>query len=292
MTLRDLKRIQSELSELGIKRLSYIGGEPFLHKNILELAEHALGLGLYTAAVTNGSAFDEKKIEEIVCKNLFKAIVFSIDGPANVHDFIRGKKGAFEKAVWAAKFFRNIKNKSKKRFPKIYVYCTVSKLNYKYMYDTFKIASSLNANKLRFQEASALSKADLNETAALLGLPKAGWHAYINENRLNKEQREIAAKTVRRIKSCGFSMKVEAEASLEGRKNNVCHFAGRDMVITPCGKLLICPMLTSLEAGDLKKESLKEILASKSEAAASLAQRAQNGELPICAKCCVEKINI
>lgn len=292
LSVEDLKRIQLELLDAKVKRISYIGGEPFLHEYILELSAHAVELGFYTASVTNGNAFDEKKIEEIVYRNLFKAIVFSIDGPENIHDFIRGKKGAFQKALWAANFFRKIKNKAKKRFPKIYVYCTVSSLNYKYIYETFKIALSLNANKFRLQQVSALNKTDLIQAAAIVNLPKPGWHAYINENYLTKEQKEIVFKTIRKIKSCGFSMKMEVEASLEGRKNNICHFVGKNIVITACGKVLICPMLTSLEAGDLKKQSLKKILMSKSEMALSLLQKAQNTELPICQKCCVEKINI
>lgn len=50
-----LKEIISELGQLGLKSIMYAGeGEPFLHPNIAEIAEHAQKSGIDNAFTTNG----------------------------------------------------------------------------------------------------------------------------------------------------------------------------------------------------------------------------------------------
>ncbi|NLI10761.1 MAG: radical SAM protein [Elusimicrobia bacterium] len=292
LTPAEIEKIQKELKEYGIKRISYIGGEPFLNKDILDLAKSAKKCGLETAAVTNGTALSDKDIEKIVSQELFNTIVFSLDGPENIHDYIRGKKGTF----WALRenilLFRKLKNLNKKKLPKIYIYCTLSKLNYKYAEQVWKNALSFNANLLRFQSASSLNSEILKKASEILGFEAGDIHSYFNSNSLNRAQIEKISKTIRKIKSSKFTMKVETEPILEGKKNAVCSFIGQDLVITPSGKVLLCPMAVGWIAGDIRKEGIKDILNRTQEKAKKIKEEAQKGKLPICYQCCVSKINI
>ncbi|GAB4032443.1 MAG: hypothetical protein Fur0012_10980 [Elusimicrobiota bacterium] len=282
--------LHNQLVEAGIKRISYIGGEPFLEKNIFSRAENAISLGLYVSAVTNGSVLETSELEKISERGLFYALVFSIDGPQNIHDFIRGRKGAFAAAMHSLKTLQKIKSREKARFPKIYIYCTVSSLNYKYLEQVHRIALSVNANLLRFQLASCLSREILDDTNRALGFEAVKTHSYINSNRLGPEEINLAAKSLRRIRSLRFSMKIEAEPALEGLKNKSCRFIGKDMVITPSGKVLLCPMLNAWHAGDIRKNKIKEILEKLADMAKKIKDMAESGKLPVCRECCVEKI--
>lgn len=282
--------IQNQLAGAGIKRISYIGGEPFLEKNIFLRAENAASLGLYTAAVTNGCALEDSELEKLSGDGFFDALVFSIDGPQNIHDFIRGRKGAFASAMHNLKTLQKIKSRKKARFPKIYIYCTVSRLNYKYVEQTHRLALSVNANLLRFQLASCLSREILDETNKALGFQAVKTHSYINSNSLGPEEISLVSKSLRRIRSLRFSMKIEAEPVLEGLKNKSCRFIGKDMVITPSGKVLLCPMLNAWHAGDLRKNEIKEILEKSAAMAEEIKDMAERGLLPVCRECCVEKI--
>jgi len=286
----DVYLIQERISKIGIKRISYIGGEPFLERNIYDIASNAISNSVRTAAVTNGNALDNKSIEKICEKNLFESIVFSLDGPENIHDFIRGKKGAFTKLFSNMKAIQRIKNSFKKRFPKVYIYCTVSKLNYKYIEETYKIALSVNANMLRFQLASCINENIISQTNSVLGFEAVKTHSYINSNSLSKEELGKVAKSIRKIKSMKFSMKIEAESCLEGKENSICHFIGKDMVITPSGNVLICPMLTNWHAGNIKNMEISKILEKAKEKSEEIKRMAENKVLPICRECCVEKI--
>ena len=95
--LEEIKHIHELLKFAGIKRVTYLGGEPFLNKNILEAASDARSRHLSTAVVTNGTAISPETIEKIVNKELFDIVIFSVDGPARIHDSIRGVEGAFQK---------------------------------------------------------------------------------------------------------------------------------------------------------------------------------------------------
>ena len=52
-------QIPSMLSQAGASRITFVGGETFLHPHIEELIIESKVQGLVTAAVTNGSLLDE-----------------------------------------------------------------------------------------------------------------------------------------------------------------------------------------------------------------------------------------
>jgi radical S-adenosyl methionine domain-containing protein 2 len=57
--LEDGKRIIDLLAGHGVTRITFAGGEPTLHRNLLELLTHARCAGIVTAVVTNASMIDE-----------------------------------------------------------------------------------------------------------------------------------------------------------------------------------------------------------------------------------------
>ena len=59
------KRIIDELVQLGVVTLTFSGGEPFIRKDLFELAWYAKDQGLITMVVTNLSLFRESHIEQI-----------------------------------------------------------------------------------------------------------------------------------------------------------------------------------------------------------------------------------
>jgi MoaA/NifB/PqqE/SkfB family radical SAM enzyme len=87
--LQDAKRI-------GVRTLSFSGGEPFIHPDFREFLVEAINLGFEVELVTNGTLVLESDIE--VFEKL-KCVTVSIDGPESAHDYIRGLKGAWRKSM-------------------------------------------------------------------------------------------------------------------------------------------------------------------------------------------------
>ena len=87
-----------DLSSIKIPVLLISGGEPLTHKNIYEILEYAKSRGIQVALSTNGTLIDEEvagRLKEIGVDY----VGVSLDGMKETHDFFRGVKGAFEKAV-------------------------------------------------------------------------------------------------------------------------------------------------------------------------------------------------
>ena len=66
MPLSRIEEIQKELVSEGIEKITYLGGEPFLHPDLSAMASHAGTLGLQRVVVTNGTMISKEMAEKIV----------------------------------------------------------------------------------------------------------------------------------------------------------------------------------------------------------------------------------
>lgn len=82
------------------------GGEPLLRSDFYKLAEHAANSGLKLTLSTNGTMINQRTANKLAGIG-FRYVGISIDGPEDVHDHFRRKKGSFQKAL---KGIENCKN--------------------------------------------------------------------------------------------------------------------------------------------------------------------------------------
>lgn len=75
-------RMIDEFADLGMRSLSFTGGEPLLREDIGELISYARGRGVHTTVFTNGSLV-ERNIRRL---RGVGTLVVSLDGPPEVHD--------------------------------------------------------------------------------------------------------------------------------------------------------------------------------------------------------------
>jgi molybdenum cofactor biosynthesis enzyme MoaA len=74
---------------MGISKISLLGGEPTLHPQLPEIIKKAYALGYEKVSITTNGVFASTKIEELATSNLSN-ISFSIDGStAEMHNMIR-----------------------------------------------------------------------------------------------------------------------------------------------------------------------------------------------------------
>ena len=84
------KGIIDELVQLGVVTLTFSGGEPFIRKDLFELASYAKSQGLVTMVVTNMSLFEEQHIKKIA--ECFDFFGISIDSTKPlIYQEIRGR---------------------------------------------------------------------------------------------------------------------------------------------------------------------------------------------------------
>lgn len=94
MSTREAFKMIDEFADMGMKRLSFNGGEPLLRHDIGELIGYSKSRGVFTTMFSNGSLV-EANVDKLKGLDI---LVISLDGPKNVHEGHR-MKNTYEKVV-------------------------------------------------------------------------------------------------------------------------------------------------------------------------------------------------
>ncbi len=96
LSTEQVLKIVDEFAALGTRRLSLVGGEPLVRRDIGEIIQRVKALGMECALTTNGTLVphrvDELRALDILC--------VSFDGPPHAHDAMRGS-GSFREVMEA-----------------------------------------------------------------------------------------------------------------------------------------------------------------------------------------------
>jgi len=99
LTTNEGLNLCEDLSELGTKLISLMGGEALLRKDWNILANNIRDLGMNVTLMSNGWLINEKTISELIKIEPY-AVTVSIDGGiANTHDAIRRLEGSFDRCI-------------------------------------------------------------------------------------------------------------------------------------------------------------------------------------------------
>ncbi len=96
--------IIEELKNLGTKIISFTGGEPLLRADIKDIINYTRRCGIFINVNTNGTLFSQK----INALDGIRSVKFSLDGPPEVNNYIRGKD-SFQKVIEAIKLAKSRK---------------------------------------------------------------------------------------------------------------------------------------------------------------------------------------
>jgi len=126
--------------------ITLFGGEPMLHPEFPGIVEDVKAAGLRCNVVTNATLL-ERFADPLVEFGLDE-IIFSLDGPRDVHDGVRGVPGSFDRAM--AGFDRLLAAKRNRhcKLPKINVTSVVFESGYERLPELVPIAEKLGADSL------------------------------------------------------------------------------------------------------------------------------------------------
>jgi MoaA/NifB/PqqE/SkfB family radical SAM enzyme len=129
LKLEQIKQLIEDAAEMGVERLDLSGGEPMVRKDVYEIISLANSFNISTLLVTNGTLIGETEAQKLVDSGL-KSVIISLEGFEETNDLVRGQ-GSFRKAVAAIRELKKYRDK----LEFINVGITVSKVNYKELYD-------------------------------------------------------------------------------------------------------------------------------------------------------------
>jgi len=151
LTRRDLERHLESLLALRVRWVVFSGGEPQLAHDFGALGNLFQQRGIRVTLLTAGLLLETHAAE--VLESVDDVIV-SLDGPAEIHDRIRGVPRAFERLARGVGALRDIR-------PSIGIAgrCTVQKLNAGCLRETVRAARQIGLDSISFLAADLTSEA-------------------------------------------------------------------------------------------------------------------------------------
>ena len=143
--LSDWKRVIDELSANHIYSVLLRGGEVFLYPEILELIEYINGKGIFISIDTNGTLLGNY-VKDLVRIGKMH-LTFSIDGPEEIHDMVRGVPGSFQKTYRNIVALNELEKENPNKISKSITF-TISPYSYKGLSRIPDIARSLGISTI------------------------------------------------------------------------------------------------------------------------------------------------
>lgn len=103
-------------------KMGYAFTEPLIYPHLVESITYASKKNLYTSVTTN--ALNLKKHAVDLCNAGLNEIMISLDGPEEIHNFIRGHKSSFQRAMEGIEVLL-----SQSKRPSISVFCVITEWN-------------------------------------------------------------------------------------------------------------------------------------------------------------------
>jgi MoaA/NifB/PqqE/SkfB family radical SAM enzyme len=142
--------LQSVKDFVGTFSINFSGGEPFIKPGFIDLLAWCNSNGISAGVTTNGSALTARNAAKVVAANPFN-INISVDAPnAEVHDYLRGYPGLFEKLSNGIRYLLEERERQRKTFP-ITVKPTVNVKNFRLMPELVEWAVGMGVSCISFQ---------------------------------------------------------------------------------------------------------------------------------------------
>lgn len=298
LSLEEIKNFIDELAQIKVSVLTLRGGEPLIRKDFFEIAEYAISKGMLVDFASNGTLLTREATKKIVGLGI-QHITFSLDGPKDVHDSVRGTKGTFERMLKGIAFIEEEKKTCSLQHPMLSIATTISSANYKHLDKIIEIASQIGIKDVSFVLSTHSSKKAIEETRKTLGVAskreKEGSLLLPEEITLIpprelKEKRKLVKEKAEALGINAFFPSVEAIEKYPDPKFNEldkCDFPWDRAVISPYGEVFPCVNLGTLPCsfGSIREKSFSEIWDSARFRAFRRILK-KKGLLPACSKCC------
>ena len=143
LTNTEARALISELSEMNVFGIYFLGGEPFMRPDLLDLVKCAMEKRIGVTISSNGWLITEAISDELRSLGVSQVRI-SIDGALpNTHDWQRNKQGSFEHAVNA------VRNLVKSGVHHVSIVSTISRRNASEIADIIDLAAKLRVHAIQ-----------------------------------------------------------------------------------------------------------------------------------------------
>lgn len=235
------------------------GGEPLIRKDFDQIIRRTAQKRL-CHIYTNGTLTSPADAEHWVTDGV-SSVAFSVDGPREVHDAIRGN-GTFSSTMSAVEMLRRVKEQKGRQFPLINVRTTITAQNAGNLTDMIRVAEEAGADYCTFQV--------LNHTTRLGGVslqddlecelqlaPIAGFPAFTLADQLPRLRNASSSRIrVRILPDLSDSSLLSHYENRLQTRNFRCVSPWTVMYVTPSGDVYPC---LNYRVGNLREQPLRKL---------------------------------
>ncbi len=151
MTIEEWQNALKSIKDfVGAFSINFSGGEPFIKPGFIDLLAWCNSNGISAGVTTNGSALTRRNAAKVVAANPFNVNI-SVDAPnAEVHDYLRGYPGLFEKLSNGIRHLLAERDRQSKNFP-ITIKPTVNSKNFRLMPELVEWAKTIGVSCVSLQ---------------------------------------------------------------------------------------------------------------------------------------------
>lgn len=270
--LEDWKRIVDECAKAKLDKIEMFGGDALLRPDVLfPLIRYATEKKVACDLTTNGILLSEEISRQTVLAGS-EVVYLSIDGVGEIHDSIRGVRGAFDKALWALRNLKSAKEaiSSISGKPEIVVNTTVSRRNVREMETLLEFVEKEQPDVLALEYVGQISDAAIRASAVDGILPDPYFIAQDESSCLSKEEAKFLKEWIeekRRVvrpKGVVFNTENVDALSEEQMSSGLvpwrkCYVCRTTVLVDPSGAVLCCPFFSKYSLGNLTSEPLSGI---------------------------------
>ncbi|MCW4022298.1 MAG: radical SAM/SPASM domain-containing protein [archaeon] len=244
LTLEQAKLVIDNLVSADVMSIGITGGEALLRPDLEDIAQYATENGLVASLSTNGTLITKERAKKLV--NLFQSISISFDGLSQIHDKVRGKKGAFEGAARGLKILAQ----TKPRNCAIGVNFVLNKHNFHQLQEVFETVTNFGADYFFVQPVIGSDSWAIPQDAV---------------EGVMEQILEMKSKYSTKLSQSYYFLS-HIPDYITGTVPKLCDAGTLYLAVNTEGKLFLCPGLTRIPencVGSLLEHSMVDLLKSK-----------------------------
>ena len=244
LTLGEAKTVIDNLADADVMSIGITGGEALLRNDLEEIAEYAVDKGLVVTLSTNGTLMTKSRAKKLV--NLVQSISISLDGLADTHDEVRGKKGAYADAIRGLKILAETNPRS----CAVGVNFVLNKRNFQELREVFDTVRNIGADYFFIQpvigsDSWAVPKDAVDGSVKQILEMKSNYSHHISQS---------------------YYFLSHISDYINGTVPKLCDAGKLYLAVNNEGKLFLCPGLPRTEencVGSLLEHSMADLLKSE-----------------------------
>lgn len=297
LTLDELEPILRGARSLGASELRLVGAEPTMRDDLAAIIGRAKELDYAVHVMTNGTLISPRLAGDLAGAGLDHVTV-SIDGPADVHDEVRGRSGVFSQAARGIANLLEARRNSRPGSLGVGIHCTITSTNADRLDEMPGVARDLGVDGLSFQLVSETTEDEVARSR--IGNAPAAGREFVHEGGSllpSLPQARRIREFARSASGRWFSNSLALLASMSpedisrGRFPVVaCRVMRGELIIDPYGIVTPCSGLGNYTLGDLRCETVVDVR--DGDRRKKLIGAVGKNLLPVCAKCCHHPSNL